>query len=572
MFRSFSGVIRHTTFKDSLKILSALCFSSGLACIISYFIRQINPLYFLNIPFSVILIHFLLCSFVLVNTRFLIKLLYYQLTYSSKDDLKVLIYGAGNLGIITRNTLTQSSLINYSVVGFVDDNLSKQGKSIDGVKVYSTENALNKKFLENEEVSELVMSVHNIPAIRKRDIVDMALALGLNVKDVPPIEKWLHGELQLSNIHNISIEELLGRECIVLDKENIEKGITGKRVLITGAAGSIGSEIVRQVLYYHPEKLILLDQAETPMNDLALEIAAMGKKDIVELILGDVSDIYRLETVFRKHEPKIVFHAAAYKHVPVMEMNPYESIHVNVKGTRNVADLSVKYKIERFVMISTDKAVNPTNVMGASKRIAEMYTAALNKTSAGITKFIITRFGNVLGSNGSVIPLFRKQIEAGGPITLTHPEITRFFMTIPEACQLVLEAAFMGREGEIFVFDMGESVKIIDLAKKMIKLAGLTLDKDIEIKITGLRPGEKLYEELLANRENTLATHHPKIMIGKVTDSEPNEVIKQINELIIKYQTVDEIQLVALMKVLVPEFLSKNSIYSELDHPEKDRN
>jgi FlaA1/EpsC-like NDP-sugar epimerase len=381
--------------------------------------------------------------------------------------------------------------------------------------------------------------------------------------NVPPVSNWINGELSFKQIKKVQIEELLERDAIQLDIDIIINQLNNKTILVTGAAGSIGSEIVRQVIKFNPKKIILLDQAESPLYEMEMELHDKYKQQQYEIVMGDIRNKDRMENVFKTFAPSIVFHAAAYKHVPMMENNPSESIFTNVLGSKNLADLSVQYKVEKFVMVSTDKAVNPTNVMGASKRIAEIYTQSLNKNST--TKFITTRFGNVLGSNGSVIPRFRQQIETGGPITITHPDITRFFMTIPEACQLVLEAGAMGKGGEIFIFDMGESVKIVDLAKKMIKLSGLILDKDISIIYTGLRPGEKLYEELLANEENTIPTHHKQILIAKVKEYDFETISSSINELINLFDQQNNKSIVKKMKELVPEFKSNNSIYEELD-------
>lgn len=564
IFQSYSGIIRHTTVKDSIKIFFALTIAALSMVAVTLYVQRHYINHPLNIPFSVILVHYLLCAFVLVNIRFMIKLIYYHLVTGRKEYQNVLIYGAGTLGIVTKHALDQSIDSNYRVVGFIDDNPSKQRKKIEGIQVYSPLYVFRSKFIEKTQIKVVILAIQELSLVQKQAIANKCLNYNLEVKIVPPVEKWLHGELSVNRIASIKIEDLLGREAIVLDKDNIIRGIANKKILITGAAGSIGSEIVRQVMQYKPAQLILYDQAETPMNDLFLEIQSMQTNIPVSCIIGDVTNKKKLQQLFASMCPDVVFHAAAYKHVPMMEDNPYEAIRVNVGGTRILSDLSVDFNVSRFVMISTDKAVNPTNVMGASKRIAEIYTHSLNKIK-GKTRFIITRFGNVLGSNGSVVPLFKKQIEAGGPVTVTHPAITRFFMTISEACQLVLEAAFMGKEGEIYVFDMGESVNIADLAKKMIKLSGYVLNKDIEIVYTGLRQGEKLHEELLANKEKTKPTHHPKIMIGQVNDYDCHQAIAQIIQLIDSLDEMSEMQLVDAMKRIVPEFISNNSVYSILD-------
>jgi FlaA1/EpsC-like NDP-sugar epimerase len=400
----------------------------------------------------------------------------------------------------------------------------------------------------------------------KRKISDIFLDRGVVVKALPPVDKWVEGEFAMNQIHNVKIEDLLGREVIQMNNKRIGEEISGKVILVTGAAGSIGSEIVRQLIAYFPAKLVLVDQAESALYDLEYELAGKVPANVQLIVnVADVSDTRRVSKIFKSHQPNIVFHAAAYKHVPLMENNPYEAIKTNVIGTRILSELASEVGVEKFVMVSTDKAVNPTNVMGATKRLAEMYTQSMNQIEGVKTKFIATRFGNVLGSNGSVIPLFKKQIERGGPVTVTHPEITRYFMTIPEACELVLEAATMGQGGEVFVFDMGESVKIIDLAKKMITLSGLRVDKDIEIRYTGLRPGEKLYEELLNNDENTLPTHHPKILIAEVNTPSYAYMEVATNDLNQLLSSGNNNSIVAKIKEIIPEYKSNNSVFETLD-------
>ncbi len=535
---------------------------------ITYYVQSTNPAHPLNVPFSIVLIHYLLCSFVLINFRVLIKLLYYQLTQGSDKKTNIIIYGAGNLGLITKSTLLQSGARNDKVLGFIDEHEPKQGKHIGGLKVYSPDQVLNHYFVKKENLHAVILAISDISASRKRELADQCIELGVELKVVPPVENWIDGHLSPQSINNIKIEDLLGRDCIELDMQNIKNGIKDQTVFISGGAGSIGSEIVRQTLMFQPRQVIIYDQAETAMHDLKLELLGCEKVSYndsrMKFIIGDVTNKPKIEKLFQKFKPSLVFHAAAYKHVPMMEDNPYEAVRVNVKGTKTVAEVAIKYKAKRFVVISTDKAVNPTNIMGATKRIAEMYTRSLHNIHSS-TRFIITRFGNVLGSNGSVIPLFKKQIEEGGPVTVTHPDITRYFMTIPEACQLVMEAAFMGREGEIYVFDMGESVRIYDLAKKMIQLSGLRLDKDIEIKISGLRSGEKLHEELLATRENTKPTHNPKILIGAIMDYDFKKLVTEVNTLCNQLDELEGVQIVQAIKRIVPEYVSDNSFYKELD-------
>lgn len=565
-FRSYTGIVRHTSLADAIRIGKASVFASVVSCFISLSVRTVSVDTPVNIPLAVIFIHFFIILFTLISSRLFIKALF-SVAQNSKEKTKVLIYGAGASGIITKNTLLQDTLLNYEVVGFVDDNPSKIGKTIEGVKVYSPNYVLG-DYLDSNNIAEVIISIQRVSAARKREIVDSCLDHNVKIKNVPPLDSWINGSLSATQIKKVKIEDLLERPQIKLDNKEVHNQLKGKCVMITGAAGSIGSEIVRQVQRYAPAQLVLVDQAETPMYDLEQEISNPknnGSAVKKEYVITDVTNKERLEKSFQQFKPDVVFHAAAYKHVPLMENNPYEAILVNVFGTKNVADLAAKYGANKFVMVSTDKAVNPTNVMGASKRVAEIYTQSLNKNPDVKTKYITTRFGNVLGSNGSVIPLFKRQIEAGGPLTVTHPDITRYFMTIPEACQLVIEAGAMGKGGEVFVFDMGESVKIFEVAKKMIQLSGLVYKEDIDIEITGLRPGEKLYEELLTDKESTMSTHHPKIMIAEVPEYDCGVVCSQINELDESLQTNDNVKLVSKIKAIVPEFVSNNSEYSKLD-------
>ncbi len=559
--KTYQGIVKYTSSKDAQRIFIVISIGS-----ISYVLINIIFYNFINhkfpIPFSIIIIDYMATAFLMISLRVMFKAMYLELMNPNKEKRSVIIFGAGESGIITKRTLDRDAGTKYKVLGFIDDNIKMQGKKLEGVTIFSIEKL--SELLENNNVAHLIISVQNLSPARKQKIIEICLNHDTKVLTVPPVTNWINGELSFKQIKKVQIEELLEREPIQLDKDDIQKQLTNKVILVTGAAGSIGSEIVRQVIRFNPQKIILLDQAESPLYEMEMELNDNFAAQPHEVVIGDIRNMERLEKVFSTFHPQIVFHAAAYKHVPMMENNPSESILTNVLGTKNLADLSVQYNIEKFVMVSTDKAVNPTNVMGASKRIAEIYTQSLTKK--GNTKFITSRFGNVLGSNGSVIPRFRQQIENGGPITITHPDITRFFMTIPEACQLVLEAGIMGKGGEIFIFDMGESVKIQDLAKKMIKLSGLVLDKDISITYTGLRPGEKLYEELLADHENTLPTHHKQIMIAKVKEYDFETISSAINELIGLFDKQDNRSIVKKMKQLVPEFKSNNSIYEELDN------
>lgn len=558
--KTYQGIVKYTSSRDAQRIFLVITAGSMIFvltnCIFYFFIDKTFP-----IPFSIIIIDYMATAFLMISLRVMFKALYLELTNPSRDKRSVIIFGAGESGIITKRTLDRDAGTKYKVLGFIDDDVKKQGKKLEGATIYGIDKL--DTLLEENDVSNLIISIQNLSPSKKQQIVDICLNHNTKVLNVPPVTNWINGELSFRQIKKVQIEELLEREPIQLDKENIQKQLSAKVILITGAAGSIGSEIVRQVLRFKPKQIILLDQAESPLYEMEMELFDKHKHQSYEIVMGDIRNVERMENVFNTFNPQIIFHAAAYKHVPMMENNPSESVFTNVFGTKNLADLSVKYNVEKFVMVSTDKAVNPTNVMGASKRIAEIYTQSLGKNSG--TKFITTRFGNVLGSNGSVIPRFRQQIENGGPVTITHPDITRFFMTIPEACQLVLEAGAMGKGGEIFLFDMGESVKIVDLAKKMIKLSGLVLDKDIRITYTGLRPGEKLFEELLADHENALPTHHRQILVAKVKEYDFPVVSRAITELIALFEKQDNKAIVKKMKELVPEYKSNNSVYGELD-------
>jgi FlaA1/EpsC-like NDP-sugar epimerase len=514
----------------------------------------------------------------------MIKYFFMYIKNLTLDKRKVIIYGAGEAGLATKRTFDHDNKINKTIVAFVDDDERKVGKTIDGVKILPGVRLEN--LITEHEVDEIIFASYTIPIERKNQIVDVCLENDVVVLNIPPSEMWsAKGKLHTGQIQNINIEDLLNRKQIKIDIDGIQRQLVKKRILITGAAGSIGSEIVRQLMKFDIGLVILCDQSETALHHLYLEMEETHTNTNFHAFVGDVRDETRMGHLFETFKPHYVYHAAAYKHVPLMEDNPAEAVKTNVFGTKTIADLSVKHGVQKFVMISTDKAVNPTNVMGASKRIAEIYVQSLNNSlsthdfifSNGlsyindlnvkpITKFITTRFGNVLGSNGSVIPRFKEQIEKGGPVTVTHPEITRYFMTIPEACRLVLEAGCMGKGGEIFIFDMGKSVKIVELAKKMIRLAGLVPNQDIKIQFSGLRPGEKLFEELLNDHENTMPTHHEKIMIGKVREYVFSEIEAQIYELIHHAKQNDDRQVVIGMKTLVTEYKSKNSIFEGLDH------
>lgn len=562
----YKAIIRHTGVKDAILVVKALTFVAG-ALLVQNTIENfyIHPL-LTHVPYSILIIFYMLAIVLLIATRFAVRLIYYWMK-SQGDYNNVLIYGAGSAGIITKNVLLSDLDRRVKVVGFIDNHPGKIGKTIEGVFVYSA-GVLNPKFLSERGIKEVIFAIQKIEKERKRELIEeLLLQTQLEVKEIPPVNHWINGQLSVKQINRIKIEDLLQRSEIRLDDEHMREQLRGKRVMVTGAAGSIGSEMVRQLSQLDVEQMILVDQAESPMFELENEIREHYPDMIVkfEFIIANVGDKVMMEQIFAEFMPEVIYHAAAYKHVPMMENNPFEAVRVNIFGTKTIADLASRFRAERFVMISTDKAVNPTNVMGATKRAAEIYIQSLNHDFSNKTRFITTRFGNVLGSNGSVIPIFEKQIAAGGPVKVTHPEITRYFMTIPEACQLVLEAGSLGNGGEILMFDMGKPVRIADLAFSMIRLSGLEPDKDIKIVYTGLRPGEKLYEELLYDKEKGQPTHHPKISIAKVRYNRMADVVEQLANLSQANESHDKMVLVAALKKMVPEFKSNNSVFQQLD-------
>ncbi len=557
--KTHRSIIRYTGIHDNIRVFAANILGSFIFLIINFITYKYVNGNFL-IPLSIVILELMITTFAIWVYRTSIKMAYLEFSNPNRIRQKVIIYGAGAAGLNAKNAIDKDSSVKYKVVAFIDDDPKKENKKIEDVSIYSYSKL--DFLIESNTIAHLIISIQNINKEKKKEIVDKCYSHNVKVLIVPPVSRWINGELSFKQIKRIKIEELLERDEIIFDKNLIKPILTGKNILVTGAAGSIGSEIVRQIIQFKYNRLILLDNAETPIYYLNNELSDKAESGSYKIIIEDICNKGKLENIFKEEQIQVVFHAAAYKHVPMMENNPSAAIKVNVGGTKNLADLAIQFNIEKFVMISTDKAVNPTSVMGASKRIAEIYVQALSKSSK--TMFITTRFGNVLGSNGSVIPLFREQIEKGGPITITHPEVTRFFMTIPEACRLVLVAGALGEGGEIFMFDMGDSVKIVELAKKMITLSGLTLGKDIQIKFTGLRPGEKLYEELLADSENTLPTSHKQIMKAKVRDNDFDTVNNQINNLIASMSEDNKI-IVQTMKHIVPEYISQNSIFEILD-------
>ena len=562
--KTYDGMLRYSGFNDIRKIFAACTTTLAVLLISKLILSQIWPNMVTQIypRYVTMIYHYLITMTLMIIIRFTIRRLYNEVYKNTGDKMNVLIYGAGDGGTMLLRTLSQDTNSKFKVKAFVDDDPKRAKSQINTIKVYPPKVAMTPEFVEKYDIDVMILAIPSIGEKRQKEIIEQGMALNLIVKSIPSFDKWVDGKLSTNQIQDIKIEDLLGRKPIILGKSNVIREINDKVVLVTGAAGSIGSEICRQVMHYNPAKLIMLDQAESPMYDFQFEMNNTDDfkemHDRMAFVITNVKDPVRMREVFEMYHPQVVFHAAAYKHVPFMEENAYEAVFVNVFGTKLVADLAIEFGVEKFVMISTDKAVNPTNVMGATKRIAEIYT----QSRKGNTKFITTRFGNVLGSNGSVVPLFRKQIEKGGPITVTDRRITRYFMTIPEACSLVLEAGSIGEGGDIFVFDMGEKVKIWDLAEKMRKLAHRP---EIEIIETGLRPGEKLYEEVLANEENTIKTDNEKIMHAIVRKYEAAEVDDMIAKLHDELETCDPMKIVAQMKVIVPEFKSNNSVFSQLD-------
>ena len=563
VFRTYSNVLRFSSFIDIMRIFVSLTVSYALLMISSVLLAS-----YLDIrlaPVSVLFMAYIISFAIMSCSRIVVKMFYELLNFDGSHSANVFIYGAKEAGVNIAKTLRVNLRNHYRLRGFIADEPELINKVMMGVKVFPNDESLI-DVLNDRDVHTIIISPAKMEELKKSDMADRLLAHNIKLMTAPPLSEWSGQTLNRTQLKEIQIEDLLQRDPIEIDIHKVASHLEGKRVMITGAAGSIGSEIMRQVASFNPYKLILVDQAETPLHDIRLELRDRWRDIDAETIIADISNATRMEDIFKEYQPQYIFHAAAYKHVPMMEDNVSESIQINVFGTRTLADLAVKYGAEKFVMISTDKAVNPTNVMGCSKRICEIYVQSLAKKlqekGGHVTQFITTRFGNVLGSNGSVIPRFRDQIQRGGPVTVTHPEIIRYFMTIPEACRLVLEAGSMGNGGEIYIFDMGKPVKIVDLAKRMISLSGRT---DVKIEFTGLRHGEKLYEELLNVKELTKPTYHEKIMIATVREYDYDEVKQRIQKLIEVSYTYDQMQIVAAMKDIVPEFISKNSCFEALD-------
>ncbi len=567
IFHTYSGVLRYSGYVDLVKLVLAVFINVIILLVLSYiFCNRTGNCYFYN---TTLTLYAFLAFVPLFIVRLTVKTFFDFLTQSRGNIIPVMIFGTSQPAVgIAKMLNTQQGETKYKLAGFIDNDKNATEKLIMGVKVYFLSEENIRKYVLKKARS-IIVSPNKMQETNMETDLDLFLKFNLTILTLPPMSVWKGDQPSIKQIKSVQIEDLLDRPVINLPNENLTRELEHKVILVTGAAGSIGSEIARQLIQYKPKLIVLLDQAETPLHNLRIELEEKYPNLNFSAFIGNVRSNERMEYMMDLYRPDFVFHAAAYKHVPLMEEYPIESVETNVEGTKILADLAVKYQVKRFVMISTDKAVNPTNVMGASKRIAEIYVQSLNNKIAeqgnNSTKFITTRFGNVLGSNGSVIPLFRSQIEKGGPVTVTHPEIIRYFMTIPEACRLVLEACIMGNGGEIYLFDMGKPVKIVNLARKMIMLAGLVPDKDIKIEFTGLRPGEKLYEELLNNKEVTTQTHNPKITIAKVQQYDYDEVSKQIKELLRFCKLNKSYTTVSIMKKIVPEFISKNSEFERLD-------
>ncbi|MBB2954110.1 nucleoside-diphosphate sugar epimerase/dehydratase [Sphingobacterium sp. JUb56] len=568
---TFKGIVRQTGIQDAIKIFKTTATAYIVLMLFMIIVRSVVERGsvvsdYLRLPYGLLTMQFCMLLVFMIGSRVVYRTVFEYLSLSARKLENVLIFGASRPGLSTYSLLKEDPQVKYHVIAFVEDQLNRVSKRLAGLKILDiTEITLD--FIKRNRITDVIIAVENNDPERLQYVSDWFHQLGLELKIMSPARILPNSRLN-REIRPLEIDDLLGRKPIKLDHQEIEAEMEGKVILVTGAAGSIGSELARQIARRSYKKLILLDQAESPLYDIQQSIKCSYPEHL-HCVVGDVRNYFFMQKIFAEYHPDLVFHAAAYKHVPLMEANPYESIQTNVLGSKNVVDLSMKYGVKKMVMVSTDKAVNPTNIMGATKRMAEIYVSSCSGKSD--TQFIITRFGNVLGSNGSVIPLFEKQMEQGGPLTLTHPDITRFFMTIPEACQLVQEAGVMGKGGEIFVFDMGKSIRIIDLAKRMINLKGYRYPEDIDIKIVGLRPGEKIYEELLANNENTIKTHHPKIMIAKVNHDDLSQKVERINYLcqhIVRPHAIlpDFMNLVRHMKKIVPEFKSQNSEFEILDN------
>ena len=575
IFRTYSGVVRYSSFVDLRRVFYAMALSCLIAEIMHFPIAWLHSGlmgssyegFFVPLRGRQILAMYVMAMVLMWVWRVLVKTVF-DISYKREQALKTLVYGVGNGGVGLAKNIRNQKDANFSFEGFLTDDNAFKGKILMGVKVYIIDDGIG-KVLEDSGIQAVLVSPLQTAKFRKdKKLQDLLIGHNVKIYIAEGTKEWApDSDFSTVQLKPVSVEDLLPRDEIQIDMEKVGAMLTGRKILVTGSAGSIGSEIVRQICAYKPAEMVLVDSAETPQHDIRLMMERQWPEIKAETIVGSIANALRMEHIFQQFKPDYVFHAAAYKHVPMMEDNPSESVHNNIYGTMVVADLSVKYGVKKFVMLSTDKAVNPTNVMGCSKRICEIYVQSLDNAIKegkveGVTQFVTTRFGNVLGSNGSVIPLFEKQIKAGGPVTVTDERIIRYFMLIPEACKLVLEAGTHGNGGEIFVFDMGEPVRIADLARNMVKMSGA---KNVEIKFTGLRPGEKLYEELLSTEENTKPSFHEKIRIAEVREYDYDLIRRDILDLVDISETYDEMAIVAKMKEIVPEYKSNNSVFQKLD-------
>lgn len=567
IFKQHRSIIRYSTVQDVIVLIKSNLLILFGYLNVSFLGKQINENFY--IPISILFIHFSISAFFMILFRVALIYAFNRIKNFRKFDINIMIYGAGEMGSIAPSVINKikNKNVNKNIVGYIDDNSALWKSTVNGIQVYSPQLAFN-KIIKEQDVLEIIIAISSdrLQFDKKMEIIDNCLISNIKIRELYETSYFTKGNQIESKIREINIEDLLERNTIKIPVEKVSEGVFGKRVMVTGGAGSIGSEIIRQLVLLKPETIILIDQSESAVFEIQNEVLPKLDKIKLQIFISDITNQTKMRRIFERCSPQILYHAAAYKHVPLMEEQPYEAVHNNVGGTKIIADLAVEFNVEKFVLVSTDKAVNPTNIMGATKRISEIYIHSLSQRPLMRTQFITTRFGNVLGSNGSVIPIFKRQIIQGGPVTITHKDVIRYFMTIPEACRLVLEAGFIGNGGEIFIFDMEKPVKIYDLARRMISLSGFVPHQDIEIQEIGLRPGEKLYEELLNIKEETLPTSNEKIMIAKIRQINYREAELNIKKLLVDVDLLDNMSLVSLIKKIVPEYISQNSTYEILDH------